>query len=121
MVQTAASRPTNAKKRGERKAEKSMHLINKQKRNKRKSKEKMHCKYKKVCRKKAGRADGQRPAAWPGGNNKKYVPKISKRNLLPDSFHYCRRVQTAAPRPTKPKRRGKKSKKRRAGGPKAPA
>ena len=35
-VQTAASRPTNAEKEGERKAEKSMHLINKQKKEQRK-------------------------------------------------------------------------------------
>lgn len=35
-VQTAASRPTNAEKEGERKAEKSMHLLRKQKKKEKK-------------------------------------------------------------------------------------
>lgn len=68
-VQTAASRPTKAKKEGKKYAPKKYAPINKQKRNKRKSKEKMHYKYRKEGIKKPGRAGGQRPAAWPGGKH----------------------------------------------------
>lgn len=74
VVQTAAPRPTKAKKEGKRKAEKSMHLINKQKRNKRK---KCTTNAEKKTQREPGRAGGQRPAAWPGGNSKKYVPKTA--------------------------------------------
>ena len=78
-VQTAASRPTNAEKEGERKAEKSMHLITKRE-HKRKSvlqiqkrrpkrKRKDVLQIQKSMQKEPGRAGGQRPAAWPGGKH----------------------------------------------------
>ena len=63
-VQTAASRPTNAEKEGERKTEKSMHLINK-----RENKRKGVLQIQKRRHKEPGRAGGQRPAAWPGGKH----------------------------------------------------
>ena len=79
-VQTAASRPTKSKKEGERKAEKSMHLINKQKRKQKKKcttnagkktekKKKSVLQIQKSMQKEPGRAGGQRPAAWPGGKH----------------------------------------------------
>lgn len=101
-VQTAASRPTNAEKEGERKAEKSMHLQI----NKRENKRKSVLQIQKSMHKEPGRAGGQRPAAWPGGNDKKYAPKSAGETC-------CRVVQTAASRPTKPQK--KKQKKASAG------
>lgn len=60
--------------------QKSMHLINKRE-NKRKKyapskkikeerKKNVYYKYRKICIKEPGRAGGQCPAAWPGGNDK---------------------------------------------------
>lgn len=89
-----------------------MHLINKQKRNKRKSKENMYYKYRKEDTKRArpcGRAASGR-VAWRGAL-KKYAPK-PEQNLLQGGFHCCRMEQTAAPRPTKPKERAKKGRKK---------
>ena len=96
-VQTAASRPTKPKKEGERKAEKSMHLINKQKRKQKKKcttnagkktekKKKSVLQIQKSMQKEPGRAGGQRPAAWPGGNNKKYAPKSAGKTCCRPAF-----------------------------------
>jgi hypothetical protein len=55
--------------------------------------------------KEPGRAGGQRPAAWPGGNSKKYAPKPAEepeQNLLPGD-KAC----------TKTKRKGQKRAKKR--------
>lgn len=106
------------KKEGKRKAKKSMHLINKRK-GKEREKEKCTTNTKKYAERAwpCGRAASGR-VAWREAL-KKYTPK-PEQNLLQGGFHCCRMGQTAAPRPTKPKRKGKKTKKR-AGGPKSPA
>lgn len=79
----------------------------------------MYYKYKKVCIKRAwpcGRAASGR-VAW-RGVLKKYAPKSAGKTCCRPAFtaaadKVCTKTgQTAAPRPTKPKRKGKKTKKR---------
>ena len=72
----------------------------------------MHYKYKKVCIKKPGRAGGQRPAAWPGGNSKKYAPKTDKKpaagriSLLPEGTDGLRGLQNQKKGVKKRRKRG---------------
>lgn len=57
----------------------------------------------------AVRAGSVRPRGLVGISKSMHINLTQ--SLLPGCFHCCRRVQTAAPRPTKPKEKGKKNKK----------
>lgn len=122
-VQTAASRPTKPKRKAEKYAEKSMHLINKRKgkektkekvyykyrKEGRKEERKMHYKYKKICIKRAwpcGRAASGR-VAWREAL-KKYAPKSAGKTCCRAGFQLLPRVKYAQ----EPKERRKKSRKR---------
>lgn len=45
--------------------------------------------------KEPGRAGGQRPAAWPGGNNKKYAPKSAGKTCCRAVFQLLPRIKYA--------------------------
>ena len=131
-VQTAAPRPTKPKRKAEKYAEKSMHLINKKKKEQRKKgKERCTTNTKKYAERAwpCGRAASGR-VAWREAL-KKYAPKSAGKTCCRAGFQLLPRIKYAPDARKngadgrsaayKTKRKGKKKQKKGASGPKATA